>query len=90
MKSKDNSSVTANAGNNKNKDSNQKENYQNNNTKSSANKKSSTKCIYCGQDGHLSIKCFKTPQGESHKSKPDNSTGSKKRQFNDMNTTEAE
>ena len=32
MKSKDNSSGTANAGNNKNKESNQKENYHNNNT----------------------------------------------------------
>ena len=48
------------------------------------------KCSYCGQDGSFAIKQFKNLQGESYKGKPANSTGSKKRQFNDMNAAEAE
>ena len=48
------------------------------------------KCTYWGQDGHSAIKYFKNPQGESYKGEPENLTGGKKRQFNDMNTTESE
>ena len=88
-KSKNKSSGAANAGINKNKDSNQKKKGQQSNTNSSANKHSSTKCTYCGQDGHFIIKCFQKPQGESYKGNPVNWTGGKKRQFNYMNAIEA-
>ena len=48
------------------------------------------KCTYCGQDGHFTIKYFKTPQGERYKGKPENPTGGKNRQFSDANAAEAE
>ena len=53
-----------------------------------ANKNSSMKCTYCRQDGHFAIKFFKNLQVGSYKGKPVNSTGGKKRQFNDMSAAE--
>ena len=89
-KSKDNSYGAAKSGNNKNKESKQKKKYHQSNTNSRANKKLSTKCTYCRQYDHFAIKLFKNPQGESYTGKPENSDGSEKRQFNDMNDANAE
>ena len=70
--------------------SSRKKKDQQSNSNSSANTNSSAKCTYCGHDGHFAIKCFLKLHGKSFKGKPVNLTDSKKRQFNDMNATEAE
>ena len=62
-KSKDNISGAANSGNIKNKESKNKKKDQQSNTRSRANKNSSSKCTYCRQDGHFATKCFKKIQG---------------------------
>ena len=49
-----------------------------------------TKCTYCGQYGHFTIKRFKNLQQERYKGKSVNLTGGKKCQFHDMNAVEAE
>ena len=66
-KSKDNSSIAANAENNKYKESNQKKKDQQSSNKSTVNKNSPMKCTHCGQDGHFAIKCIKKPQGGATK-----------------------
>ena len=81
-KSKDNSSGAANSGNNKNKHSKHKKKDHQSNTNSSANKNSSDKCTYCGQDGQFTIKCFKNLQVKSSRGKTANWTGVKKCQLN--------
>ena len=89
-KSKDNSSVAANAVNNKYKESKQNKKDQKINTNSTINKNVPMKCTHCGHNVPFVIKFFVKTQGGSYKGKPVNYIESKKRQFNAMNAAEAE